>query len=190
MSPDRRPTLDTGADPAVCRLRTLIIIGTVVAIVGIWLIMVLSGRPIPAWKWMLVAVLIIPAIRTTIVPILFGLSALLLLYILSWPGLGGLTSAAVLSLHVAALVWFLGSTVRPSAWVHRSALRTIVVRFAWVQALAQVGVVLAIATSGLPTNQLVAALGVLALLGLVVAIVVVARWMPAADSDDTGSRRG
>lgn len=171
----RLPVLETGDDAAVCRLRTMIIIATVAAVVGTAMIMVLGGRPIPAWKWILLAGVAVPAVRATSVPILFALSTQLLLYILSWPTLGPLTGVGVLCLHLSAHVWFLGSTVRPSAWVHRSALRAIVVRFAWIQVLAQVGVVLAIVTSGLPANQLVGSLGVLTMLGLVVALTILAR---------------
>jgi len=166
------PHLDAGPDRVVCRLRTLIIVGTAVALGASVGILLGSGRPVPGWKWAMVALLILPAVRTTMLPVLIGLADLLMIYIVSWPGLGGWTSVAVLGLHTAAVSWFLGSTVAPSAELHVSALRRIAARWGWVQAVAQIGVLVAIGTAGLTSDRLIGALGVLALLGLVLAITV------------------
>lgn len=179
------PDLTVLDDPVVCRLRTLIITATVLTVIGTLLMMVFSGRPLPGWKIALLAVLVLPVLRTTIVPVLVGLADLLLLYLLSWPGLGGWTSVAVLGLHLAAVVWFLGSTIRPTAWLHRSAVRLIALRFVWVQAVAQIAVLVAIATAGLPADALVGTVGVLVLLGLAAATAVLAaRYPPAPRSHD------
>ena len=179
------PALEVAGDPVVCRLRTLIIAATTLAMAGTLLIMIFSGRPLPGWKIALLAVLIIPVVRTTIVPVLCALADLLLLYLLSWPGLGGWTSVAVFGLHLASTAWFLGSTVQPTAWLHRSALRLIALRFVWVQAVAQIAVLVAIVTADLPGDAVIGTVGVLVLLGLATAIAVLAsRYPPVPRSHD------
>lgn len=179
VSPNALPDLEVADDPVVCRLRTLVIVATGLAVVGTLLIMIFSDRPLPGWKIALLAVLILPALRATIVPVLCALADLLLLYLLSWPGLGGWTSVAVFVLHLAAVVWFLGSTVRPTAWLHRSALRLIALRFVWVQTVAQIAVLVAIASADLPADALIGTVGVLVLLGLAAATALLTSRYPA-----------
>lgn len=173
------PALDVADDPVVCRLRTLVIVATALTVLGTLAMMIFTGRPLPGWKIALLAVLILPVLRTTIVPVLCALADLLLLYLLARPGLGGWTSVTVFALHLAAVVWFLGSTVRPTAWLHRSAVRLVALRFVWVQAVAQIAVLVAIATADLPGDALIGTVGVLVLLGLGTAVAVLASRYPA-----------
>lgn len=166
------PRLVVPGDQVVARMGVLTWTATLVAMACATALLLMSGTTLTWWKWALVALLLLPAIRPGLVTTSIAIGDFLLVWLILWPGLGFGLSVAVFGVHTGVAGWLLACSVPSYARMHRSALRTLLLRWGWIQLVCQVASVIAVLTRTL-TDTLVAGAGMVA---LIVVVLAVAYW--------------
>lgn len=163
------PQVRVGGDPAVCRMLVVTLVGTACCLATAAGLLSVSGFHGAWWAWVMVAILALPALRPGPVTIALAVADYVVLWAILGAHVGGATSLVVLGLHTGVTVWLLATTVPPGGRWHRSALRAVVLRWVWIQVIAQVASVLAAVTTHL-TDPLVGTAGLVAALVVVLAV--------------------
>lgn len=181
----RTPRLQMAADPALLRMWTLTWIGTAIIVASSFALM-LTGHQLQHWyAWLLIILLAAPAVRPGWPATAVSVLALVIMWLLAWPGPTLGVALIALGWHTALTVWLLGATVPSAAVLHRSAFRVIALRWLWIQLATQLIVLVAGLTRAIGQDNLIGTLGVLALLGIGIAMAVIVS-LPHRVRDRTG----